>query len=101
MTRGSQALDDGAFITAVYTPNYHQGVLTLTRVGEVEITFARAVRGVRVVTLRSFLKGKFDLFFKEQIVTERLEAASRFPNLPKLNLSAMTIDDGWVQLGWN
>jgi hypothetical protein len=101
MTRGSQALDDGAFITAAYTPKYEQGVLTLTRIADVDISFARAARGVRVVTLRSFLKGKFDLFFKEQIATERLDVPSRFPNLPKLDLSVLTIDDGWLQLGWH
>ncbi len=100
MTRGTQSLDDGAFVTAVYAPSFSGGVLTLTRQGEVEVTFARASRGLRVVTLRSFLKGKFDKFFKEQIVTERLELPGRFPNLPQFVLNVMKIDDGWLQLGW-
>ncbi len=100
MTRGNQSLDDGAFVTAVYSPSYSDGVLTLTREGLVDVTFARASRGLRVVTLRSFLKGKFDMFFKEQIVTQRLDLANRFPNLPKFALAVMKIDNGWLQLGW-
>lgn len=100
MTRGEQTLDDGSFVTAVYAPSYSNGVLKLTRQGEVDVAFARATRGLRVVTLRSFLKGKFDKFFKEQIVTQRLDMADRFPNLPKLKLAVMKIDKGWLQLGW-
>lgn len=100
MTRGQQTLEDGAFVTAVYAPSYSNGVLTLTRQGEVDVSFARATRGLRVVTLRSFLKGKFDMFFKEQIVTQRLDLANRFPKLPKFNLAVMKIDNGWLQLGW-
>ena len=99
MTRGSQALDDGAFVTAIYRPSYADGVLTFQREGEVDVTFARAQRGLRVVTLRSFLKGKFDMFFKEQIVTQRLDVAQQFPNLPALVVDALAIDDGWLQVG--
>lgn len=99
MTRGSQALDDGAFVKAVYVPDFSQGVLTLTRQGEVELTFARASRGLRVVTLRSFLKGKFEAFFKEQFVSQRLDLASRFPNLPRLTFDSWKIDNGWLQVG--
>lgn len=100
MTRGDQTLEDSAFVTAVYAPSYSKGVLTLNRQGEVEVTFARASRGLRVVTLRSFLKGKFDKFFKEQLVTQPLDLPARFPNLPKIALNVMKIDDGWLQLGW-
>ena len=92
-------MDDGAFAEAVYVPSYSQGVLTLTRQGPVEVTFARASRGLRVVTLRSFLKGKFEAFFKEQFVSQRFDWAARFPNLPPMNVDSWKIDDGWLQVG--
>ena len=100
MTRGSQVLEEAAFVTAVYVPEHTAQGLTLHRQGEVEVTFARATRGLRVVTLRSFLKGKFDKFFKEQLETQTLDLQQRFPRLPAIALHELQIDDGWVQLGW-
>jgi hypothetical protein len=99
MTRGDQSLDDAALITAVYAPSYADGVVTLDRQGDVEINFPRASRGLRAVTLRSFLKGKFDAFFKEQIVTKPIDLSKSFPNAPNLDVDSIQLDDGWVQVG--
>ncbi len=99
MTRGKQALEDPAFVTASYLPQYRDSVLSLTRQGPVDVTFARATRGLRVVTLRSFLKGKFDKFFKEQFVTQRLDSLPLPPNVPRFNVDSLSVDNGWLQVG--
>lgn len=99
MTRGEQELNDNAIIKAVYRPQYANGVISLLRQGPVEISFTQAERGFRVVTLRSFLKGKFDAFFKEQMDFERLDLAASTPGMPGLDVDTIQLDDGWLQVG--
>ncbi len=99
MTRGPQSLDDSAIVTAVYKPTYSNGVVILDRVGPVDVSFTRASRGLRVVTLRSFLKGKFDTFFKEQVVTKRLSEMSLPAEVPHFDVDTLLIDNGWAQVG--
>lgn len=99
MTRGDQELNDNAIIKAVYRPQYADGVVSLMRQGPVEISFTQAERGFRVITLRSFLKGKFDAFFKEQLDIERLEMAASAPGMPRLDVDSIQLDDGWLQVG--
>lgn len=99
MTRGDQVLADPAIITATYLPNFYDGVLTLKREGPVTIDFTRESRGVRVVTLRSFLKGKFETTFKEEFVTKRIDLNGRFPRAPHLTVDHLNLGDGWLQVG--
>lgn len=99
MTRGDQELNDNAIIKAVYRPQYASGVVSLIRQGPVEISFTAAERGFRVITLRSFLKGKFDAFFKEQLDIERLDMAASAPGMPRLEVDTIQLDDGWLQVG--
>ncbi len=99
MTRGDQVLADPAIITATYLPSFFEGVLTLKREGPVTIDFTRESRGVRVVTLRSFLKGKFETTFKEEFVTKRIDLNDRFPRAPQLTVDQLNLEDGWLQIG--
>ena len=99
MTRGEQSLDDSAIVTAVYRPTYSNDGVVLDREGPVDVSFTRASRGLRVVTLRSFLKGKFDMFFKEQIVPQRLDQSSLPAGTPHFVIDSLLVDDGWVQVG--
>lgn len=99
MTRGEQVLADPAIITATYLPSFYDGVLTLKREGPVTIDFTRDSRGVWVVTLRSFLKGKFETTFKEEFVTKRIDLNARFPRAPQLTVDQLNLDGGWLQLG--
>lgn len=98
MTRGEQRLADPALITATYLPSFEEGRVVLRREGAVDIDFARVSRGIRAVTLRSFLKGKFDRLFQEEIVTEQIAFGDSLPNAPAIALSSFTIDDGWLQI---
>lgn len=99
MTRGDQTLADPAIISATYVPSCDQNVLTLTRQGEVSINFARISRGLRAVTLRSFLKAKFDDVFKQEIVTEEIDLTAQMPNAPELEINSIQMADGWLQVG--
>lgn len=99
MTRGEQSLDDSAIVTAIYRPSYSKGALIFDREGPVDVSFTRASRGLRVVTLRSFLKGKFDMFFKEQIVTQRLDQLPLPAGVPHFVVDTLLIDNGWAQVG--
>lgn len=101
MTRGEQVLSDPAIISAVYEPAFEDGVMTLRRQGPVSIDFTRESRGVRMVTLRSFLKSKFDATFQQEIVIQPINLQERFPRVPRLKLSALSIHGGWLQVGLN
>lgn len=98
MTRGDQELAEPATVLARYRASVQDGVLRLERQGDVELTFARASGGVRGVTLRAFLKGKFDKFFKESGQTQRISVGDRIPNMPPLVLSNVVLGNGWAQI---
>ncbi len=99
MSRGDQTLEDYAMVTAVYRPSYANGRITLTREGEVDLNFPRTTRVLRQITLRSFLKTKFNEFFKEEIVTQPIDLKKAFPNAPSMSITSLQLDDGWLQLG--
>ena len=99
LDRGDQALDQPASIEASYKIVLVDGALQLERQGEVKIDFSgKQQRGVRAVTLRSFLKTKFEDVFKEQLLDEPIRITERLPSdLQDLNLSSVQIDNGWIQ----
>ncbi len=99
LDRGDQALDQPASIEASYKIVLADGALQLVRQGEVKIDFSgKQQRGVRAVTLRSFLKSKFEDVFKEQLLDEPIRITDRLPSdLQGLNLSSVHVDDGWIQ----
>jgi hypothetical protein len=99
LDRGDQALEQPATIEVAYKVELDQGAIQLRREGDVKIDFAgRAQRGLRAVTLRSFLKNKFDSVFKETLFDEPLRVTDRLPaNAPKVQLVDVQVDDGWIQ----
>ena len=108
MERGDQALDQSLTVTAVYAPNTIEGKTVLVRQGEVRIDLiGRQARGTRGVTLQAFLKGKFDKLFREKLLDKTpadgetpamlANLQKRFPNLPKLDLADLKMEQGWLQ----
>ena len=99
LDRGDQALDQPASIEASYKIVLADGALQLERQGEVKIDFSgKQQRGVRAVTLRSFLKKKFEDVFKQQLLDEPIRITDRLPSdLQDLNLSSVQIENGWIQ----
>lgn len=98
LDRGDQALDQQASIVASYRIVLIDGGIQLERVGDVQIDFVgKAQRGLRAVTLRSFLKNKFDTVFKPQLFDKPLRPTDRLPSNIALQLREVQIDDGWLQ----
>jgi hypothetical protein len=100
LDRGDQELDQPASIEASYLLSLNDGAIQLDRQGEVKIDFSgKQQRGVRAVTLRSFLKKKFDDVFKPQLLETPLRISERLPSeLQGLQLASVQVDDGWIQV---
>ncbi len=99
LDRGDQSLDQAASIEASYRVDVRDGALQLERVGEVRIDFTgKQQRGVRAVTLRSFLKNKFDEVFRPQLLDTPLRVTDKLPgDMQGLRLVGVQIDEGWLQ----
>ncbi len=99
MTRGDQILKQPATIAASYRPTYAAGNLRLDREGTVDINFVGRSTGLAAVSMRAFLKGKFEDFFKPVLVDTPIKLGERFPKLPNLQISSIQLDNGWLQVG--
>ncbi len=99
LDRGDQALEQPATIEAAYKVVLQNGAIQLQREGDVAIGFeGKAQRGLRAVTLRSFLKNKFDSVFKQELLQKPLRLSEKLPaGAPNLNIVDVQIDDGWIQ----
>jgi hypothetical protein len=100
MTRGDQSLKQPATVMATYRPSYENGHFRMDREGDLNIEFVgRASGGLSSVSLRAFLKSKFEDTFKPVLVDRYIDIPQLASNLPKLRLSSIQIDRGWLQLG--
>jgi hypothetical protein len=102
LDRGDQALDQSASIEATYKPILQNGAIQFQRVGDVSIDFVgRAQSGLRGVTMRSFLRKKFDSVFKQELFETPLRPTDRLPANVRLRLVDIQVDDGWLQASLN
>jgi hypothetical protein len=102
LDRGDQALDQSASIEATYKPVIQNGAIQMQRVGDVAIDFVgRAQSGLRGVTMRSFLRKKFDSVFKQELFETPLRPTDRLPSNIPLSLVDIQVDDGWLQASLN
>jgi hypothetical protein len=99
LERTDQELDQPSSIEASYAINLSNGAIQLDRQGDVKINFTgRAQGGVKAVTLRSFLKKRFDEVFKTQLLDEPIRVTDKLPiELQGLQLASIDVDDGWIQ----
>ncbi len=99
LDRGDQALEQPATIEATYKIVLMGGAIQFERQGDVKIDFAgKAQRGLRAVTLRSFLKNKFDSVFKPQLLETPFRPSDRLPaSVPQMTITDIQVDDGWIQ----
>ncbi len=99
MTRGEQVLKQDAAITAVYRPTIYNGYLRLDREGEVKIEFFGKISNIGAVSMRAFLKGKFEDTFKPVLVNAPMTLPTpKQPNVPPMQVSNLQLDNGWVQV---
>ncbi len=99
MSRGDQSLKQPATVSATYIPTYSNGRFRMEREGELKIDFIGRATGIANVSLRAFLKGKFEETFKPVLVDRVIDIPAVGPNGPKISLAAMQFDRGWMQIG--
>lgn len=99
MEGNDRSIPRGAIVSATYSPNYKDGVLTLLRDGELEVEVPNVRSSIQATSLRSVVKKKFDTILKEEIVTEKLDLSGRFPNAADLVINWIKINGGWMQIG--
>jgi hypothetical protein len=99
MEGSERSIPNGAVVTATYMPSYFNRVLALRREGELEVEVPRVRSATEATTLRSVVRKKFDEIFKEEIVSEQINLAERFPRLAQFDVHRIKLDDGWLQVG--
>ncbi len=100
MTRGDQVLKQDAAVSATYRPTIYNGFLRLDREGEVKIEFFGKISNIGAVSMRAFLKGKFEETFKPLLVNAPVTLPPpKQPNVPPVQISSLQLDNGWVQVG--
>lgn len=99
MTRGEQVLNQDTIVTATYRPSINNGYLRMDREGEMEIEFIGR-GGLGSVSLKPFIKGKFENTFKPVLVNApiNLPIPANNPNMPRLQISNLQLDNGWAQI---
>jgi len=99
MTRGEQVLKQDASVTAIYRPTIYNGDLRLDREGEVKIEFFGKISNIAAVSMRAFLKGKFEDTFKPVLVNTPITLpAPKRANMPRVQISNLQLDNGWLQV---
>ena len=98
MTRGEQVLNQDTVVTATYRPSISNGYFRMDREGEMEINFIGR-GGLGSVSLKPFIKGKFEKTFKPVLVNTPIQLplpANR--SMPQLQIAGLQLDNGWVQV---
>jgi hypothetical protein len=99
MTRGDQVLKQDASVTAVYRPSVHNGYFRMDREGDVKIEFFGKISNIAAVSMRAFLKGKFEDTFKPLLVNAPITLPPpKQANVPQVQISDLQLDNGWVQV---
>lgn len=100
LDKGDQALPHSATIEATYQIVVADNAIQLNRQGDVRVEFSeRNQRGSRAVTLRGFLRRKFEEVFKAELLDKPFRPFDKLPQeLAGLQLTSITMDDGWIQL---
>lgn len=93
---GAKEVQKPAEVTAVYTPEFGDGTVTLRREGDLLIDIDDT--GTAVTALKSVIRKKFESIFKGTIDLPIGKLQERFPKLAGLELVAIDLDDGWMQI---
>jgi hypothetical protein len=99
MTRGEQVLKQDASVSATYRPTVYNGYFRMDREGPVDIEFFGKISNIGAVSMRAFLKGKFEDTFKPVLVNAPIALpAPKQANVPRVQISNLQLDNGWVQV---
>jgi hypothetical protein len=100
LEKEDQSLPHTATIEASYKLVQADGTIQLERQGDLNVEFTGKVQqGARGVVLRTFLKNKFEQLFRDKLFDSPVRWSDRLPaQFKDLQLCAVGIDDGWLQL---
>ncbi len=101
-TRGDQEVKRSLVISAKYKMEKGAYGIKMNRDGEVAVEFAKSsgTQSVQQVTMRTFMKKKFEKLFKPEIVSDGLALPGNFQGGGKFRLQQMQCAEGWLALGW-
>jgi hypothetical protein len=101
-TRGDQEIKRSLEIAAKYRVEKGAHGVKLTRLGDVEVNFAKSNtrQSVQQVAMRTFMKKKFEQLFKAEVVSEGLALGGRWQKVGKFRLQQLQCDDGWLVMAW-
>lgn len=96
---GEESIENGAIVKVVYQPRIKQGILTLQRIDEIDVSVQGRLSSVQRASLNGALRAKLKELLPEVIESEQMDLGDQFPNAANFKLNWLKIDDGWVQLG--
>ena len=101
-SRGDQEIKRSLVISAKYKMEKGASGIKMNREGEVAVEFAKSsgTQSVQQVTMRTFMKKKFEKLFKPEIVSDGLALPGNFQGTGKFRLQQMQCAEGWLALGW-
>lgn len=90
-------------ISATYLVEKTANGTRLVRQGEVSVDYPKIKRTLNVqeVTIRQFMRKKFDNLFKPEFVSEGIQPKGKFAKIGRLQIAHIVAENGWLVLGWN
>jgi hypothetical protein len=101
-TRGDQEIKRSLVISAKYVMEQGAQGLKMTRQGDVTVDFAKSsgTQSVQQVTMRTFMKKKFEKLFKAESASDGFALPGPWQTAGKFRLQQLHCDAGWLVLGW-
>ena len=100
-TRSEQKIRAPIRISAKYTLQITEEGPRITRQGDVAVEYVgREKLSVQQITMKTFLRKKFDSLFKPELAGEGLVLPGRWDRAGKLKVRQLDSGGGWLALGW-
>ncbi|MGE0760265.1 MAG: hypothetical protein AB7F89_19375 [Pirellulaceae bacterium] len=100
-TRGDREVRAVVEISATYRLERSGNGAKLTRQGDLVADYVnRENQSVFEITMKSFLRKKFESLFKPEIASDGLMLPEQLRSIGKLHLQQLTSQTGWLVLGW-
>jgi hypothetical protein len=102
-TRANSVVRDEMDISATYVIERTALGTKLVRQGDVAVTYPK-IKGTlsaQKVTIRGFLRKKFENLFKPEFVSEGIQPKGKWARIGRLQIAQITAENGWLVLGWN
>jgi hypothetical protein len=100
-TRSDQEIRRLIEISASYKVEKTPEGAKLTRQGDLDVNFVGLSRlSVAQVTMKTFIRKKFESLLKAEIVSDGLALPGRWKDVGKFRLDQLYCDDGWLALSW-